>query len=179
MKIAFIGAHGTGKSSAAAHLASLIKLNNRALSVVLIDENAREISRLAGDTMNTPEFQRLAFVDHLTKEFTKEMMYDVVLCDRSCLDTLVYGLVYKVKLPGEYFSLALNHLNTFKHIFFIRPDKENAYMVDDGFRQLCPDTQMEIDKEFDRFLSLWGGKFTEIRTKDITTFDYLGMMNND
>ncbi len=172
-KYAFCGSHGTGKSSATSYLASILKQHNRTKSVKVIEENIREVSKLFGNKLNSPDFQRLAMIDHLHKELTAEQIYDIIVCDRSAIDTLVYGLVYHIELPSEYFSLAMNHLSTFDHIFFVRPDSLDAHIADDGYRDTNIDIRNEVDKQFERMLKLWGGKYTEVRTADIFTFPYL------
>lgn len=178
IKYGFIGSHGTGKSSAATHLAAKLKQENRDKSVKVLEENVREISKLFNNKLNTPEFQKMCMVDHLQKEFLSEQLYDIIVCDRTALDTLVYGLMYGITLPPEYFSLALNHLNTFTHIYFIRPDLENATLVNDGFRDTDIKMRDLIDIEFERFLKMWGGKYTEVRTSEVFTFSY-GLINKE
>lgn len=179
-KYVFVGSHGVGKSSASHYLAAVLKEYDRSKSVTVLDENVREIARLTKGELNNEAFQKLAFCDHLTKEFTAELLYDQIVCDRSCLDTLIYGIVYKVKLPGEYFSLALNHLNSFSHVFFVRPDSD--FIVNDNFRDTNLEIRNQVDEEFERMLALWGGKYTTITTKDVFKFDYikhLGLNNEN
>jgi len=172
-KYVFVGSHGTGKSSAATYLSSLLKQHNRDKSVKVIEENVREISRLFGDKLNSPDFQRLVMIDHIHKEITAEQIYDIIVCDRSAIDMLVYGLVYNIQLPSEYFSLAMNHLNTCTHVYFVRPDGDDSELVSDGYRDTNKTVRNEVDKQFERMLKLWGGAYTEIKTRDIYTFNYI------
>lgn len=177
-KYVFVGSHGTGKSSAATYLNSLLKQHNRDKSVKVIEENVREISRLFGDKLNGPDFQRLVMIDHIHKEITAEQIYDIIVCDRSAIDTLVYGLVYNIQLPSEYFSLAMNHLNTCTHVYFVRPDADDSELAPDGYRDTNKTVRNEVDKQFERMLKLWGGAYTEIRTRDIYTFNYMEHIRN-
>lgn len=172
-KYAFVGSHGTGKSSAVLHLGAKLKEHYRTKSVKVIEENVREVGKLFGNKLNNPEFQKLCMIDHIHKELTAERTYDTIVCDRSALDTLVYGLVYNIELPSEYFSLAMNHLNTCKHVYFIRPDDYSSPLADDGYRDTDINIRNEIDKQFERMLKLWGGPYTEIRAKDVYRFDYI------
>ena len=172
-KYAFCGSHGTGKSSAVNHLAAVLKEKNRGKSVKTLEENVRELAPLFNNVINTPDFQRLCMVDHLTKELTAEQIYDIIVCDRTALDTLIYGLAYGIKLPPEYFSLAINHMNTFTHVFFIRPDKDSLEIANDGFRDTDLAVRNKIDEEFERMLKLWGGKYTEVRQNEIYDFPYI------
>lgn len=172
-KYALIGAHGCGKSSAACYLASKLKENNRKASVKTIEENVREVSKLFGDKLNGSDFQRLVMIDHIHKELIAEQIYDIVVTDRSAIDTLVYGIVYGIKLPSEYFSLAMNHMNTSDHIYFIRPDAPDMAIANDGYRDTNIDIRNEVDIQFERMLKLWGGEYTEIRSREIYSFDYV------
>ena len=162
-KILYIGAHGTGKSTAALAKAAEIKTSDRKLSVKVIEENVREIQRISKVDINTPSFQKLCFVDHLHKELLFDNLYDILICDRTCLDTLVYGLAAGIKLPPEYFSLAIRHLDTFSEIYFYRPKDRSKPLTDDGFRDLDLKFRDEVDSMFESVLKLWGGQYTEIR----------------
>lgn len=172
-KYGFVGSHGTGKSSAALHLAALLKLNNRDKSVKLLEENVREIANIFNNNLNNSNFQKLCMVDHLHKELTSEQLYDLVVCDRTTLDTLVYGMVYKVKLPPEYFSLALNNLNSFEKIFFVRPKNRDSGLSPDGFRDTNIELRNEVDLQFEKMLHLWGGKFEVVFSDEIFTYNYV------
>ena len=171
-KYVFVGSHGCGKSSAVSYLASLLKQNDPSKNVGVIHENVREISRVVGGKINTPNFQHLCMIDHVHKELSMAPLYDYLIIDRSALDTLVYGLSYGLKLNSEYFSLALNHMNTYDKVFFVRPDHYDSNIANDGFRDTDPIMRAEVDKQFDKMLRLWGGKFIEVRTREIFTFDY-------
>lgn len=172
-KYAFVGSHGLGKSSGALHLAATLKERYRNKSIKILEENVRELAKLFNNKINTPDFQRLCMVDHLAKELAAEQVYDIVVCDRTAIDTLIYGLVFGIKLPPEYFSLAINHLNTFDNIFFIRPSNDSTEIVDDGFRNVDISLRNKVDDEFERMLKLWGGKYTEVRQNEIYDFPYI------
>lgn len=176
LKIAFVGSHGTGKSSGANFLTATIKKTYPKKSVKIIEENIRELSPLFNDNINNFEFQRLAMIDHLHKELMAERIYDVVVCDRSSVDTLVYGLCHKIRLPAEYFSLAINHLYSFQKIFFVRPDSSESGIANDGYRNTNVVFRNEVDQQFERMLNLWGGQYIEIKTSQVFTFPYLDMI---
>jgi nicotinamide riboside kinase len=176
MKIALVGSHGTGKSSAANHLGALLKKHDPSKSVKVLEENVREVARLANNQINTPEFQKLCFTHHLYHEFLYEALYNVLICDRSAVDTLVYGLASGVSLPSEYFNVALLNLNKFDHVFFVRPDALDAKIAVDGFRSVDVEFRGKVDMFFEHVLKLWGGKYTEIRTREVFSFDYLNEM---
>lgn len=171
-KYAFVGTHGSRKSSAATYLAALLKQKFPGKSVKVIEENVREISRLFYDKLNIPASQKLIFIDHMHKEMFAEQIYDIVVTDRACVCGLVYAMCYKISLPSEYFSMALNHMHTFDKVFFVRPDKDDK-PYDDGFRDTRLDFRLEVDSEYEKFLGLWGGEYIEMRSSQVFTFPYL------
>lgn len=132
------------------------------MSVKVIEENIREIERVCKFNRNTPEFQKLVFVDHLHKELVFEGLYDVLVCDRTAIDTLVYGLVYGIQLSPEYFTLAIRHLDTFSEVNFFRPKDKSEEITNDNFRDTNKELRNKVDEEFERILKLWGGKYNEI-----------------
>lgn len=163
IKILFCGTHGTGKSTAALVKAAELKEANRTRSVKVIEENVREIQRLSRVDINTPAFQKLCFVDHLHKELLFENLYDTIIADRTAFDTLVYGLAVGIKLPPEYFSLAIRHLDTFNEIYFYRPKDTAAAILNDGFRDTDIQFRNHVDMMFEHMLKLWGGSYIEVR----------------
>lgn len=174
IKIGFVGSHGTGKSSAVLLLAAQLKEKYKEKSVKALEENVREIARIFNNKINNTAFQKMCMVDHLQKEFLAEALYDVVVCDRTALDCLIYGLVYKIPLPPEYFSLAIEHLKSFTHIFFVRPD--STPIVADGFRDTDVILRNDVDSQFEKLLALWGGNVTTLRTSEVDSFNYLGTL---
>lgn len=173
LKIAVIGSHGTMKSSASNHIAALLKREFPLKSIKLLEENVREVARFFPNGINTTEFQKFCIVDRIHREFIAEQVYDVIVCDRTPTDTVVYGLSYSIPLPTEYFTIALNHLEDYDIVIFIRPDSKGQEVADDGFRDADRAKRDEVDAEFERLLKMCGGKYIEVRTSEVFTFDYL------
>jgi hypothetical protein len=68
-------------------------------------------------------------------------------------------------------------MNTFNHVFFIRPDCNQAELTKDGFRDTDVTQRNEVDSQFEKILKLWGGNYTEVRSAQIYTFPYLEKIN--
>lgn len=174
--ISFSGAHGTGKSSAVMQCGATLKKHLYDKSITIIEENAREIARYFGGLKNSLEFNRLCMIDHLHKEFRSLELHDITITDRTVLDTLVYAMTYQVPIPAEYYSLAMNHMKNYSSVVFVRPDSPATSITNDGFRDTDLTMRNEIDKMFEKMLSLTGVPIVELRTKDISTFDYLKLV---
>lgn len=173
MKLVFCGAHGTGKSTAATHLAALLKTANPRKSVVCLEENVRRIVKLTDGKLNTLEFQKLGIADQLFRETSSELLHDIVISDRTLLDYLVYGVVEGNSLPLEYFLLVRKHLKTFNKIYFVRPDSYDDKIANDGFRDIDLEFRKKVDKKFKVMLKYDKVNYTEIKSSEILTYDYL------
>lgn len=173
MKICFIGTHGSGKSSGATHLASLLKRQYPEKSVVVIEENVRQVSRILNGELNTDTFQKLAIVDQIKREIIESSLHDIVICDRTTIDPLVYASALS-KLPSiEYVDLALGNMDTFDKIYYIRPDNQEQNIVNDGFRFTNKEVRNRIDDTFQSWIELHNLKnVQEIRTSEVFTFNY-------
>ncbi len=89
-KIAFIGAHGVGKTTLCYGLAARLKRRDVALEIV--HEVARR-SPLPINRETTVPAQRWILLAQIADELVATERYPVVLCDRSVLDNYVYLLL--------------------------------------------------------------------------------------
>lgn len=172
-KVGFVGSHGTGKSTAATHLAALLKQHNPKKSVVCLEENVRKISKFTNGNLNSIEFQKLAIADQLYHETMNEILHDIIITDRTLLDYLVYGVLAGNSLSWEYFMLVRKHLKSFNKIYFIRSDNYNDKIANDGFRDIDLNYRKKIDKKFKIMLRYGKCDYTEIKSSEILTYDYL------
>lgn len=177
MRIAFCGTHGVGKSTAAVHLTSLLKQNDRSKSVVCLEENIRFISKLTDNKLNTLLFLKLAFSDQLFRETNNELLHDIIVTDRTLFDYIVYAQVEGTKPPKVYLNLALDHLSTFKCIYLVSPDNLKSNITDDGFRDTNKTYRNQIDSEFKCMLELNFIKYKELKSSEILSYDYLKDLN--
>lgn len=169
-----MGSHGTGKSSGSAYLASLLKRQYPEKSVIVLEENVRKVSRVLEGAMNTPEFQKLVITDQIVREIEATSLHDIVICDRSTIDPVVYGAVLSEVPSAVYMDLAIDNMTTYNKIFFVRPDNYQQAIVNDSFRLMNLNTRNEVDEAFASWLSEHVQKnISEVRTTDIFTYDYL------
>lgn len=172
MKIAFVGSHSTGKSSGAMYLGALLKQKYPHKSVKILEENVRKVSRQLNNELNTPNFQKMVIIDQLLVELEASSLHNIVICDRTTIDPLIYAAELNVHVPNEYVELALYNLDTFDVVFLVRPDTKDQTLVDDGFRDTNIVFRNQIDK---RFVSLLKNrnKVVEIKTSQVFNYNYL------
>ncbi len=175
MKICFSGTHGSGKSSGAAYLASLLKQKHPEKSVIVLEENVRKIKRALNGELNTDTFQKLAIVDQIQREIIEANLHDIIICDRSTLDPLVYAAELSELPRHEYVELALANMDTFNKVFFVRPDSQQQDIANDGFRFTDKEIRNRIDEAFEGWIqSQMIQNVIEVKTSEIFSFDYLG-----
>lgn len=163
MKYAFVGSHGTGKSSAAHSLAAKLKKEDPTKSVKVIEESVRETAKLVG--INNLNFQKLAITESIYNQVLYSSIYDVVICDRIAFDYMIYGVHNGIVLPKPYYDLAFTNAEEFDKIYFVRPD--NTPIADDGFRFTDLEDRLKIDKLFKEYLILREIDHEEIYTTEV------------
>lgn len=173
IKIGICGSHGIGKSTLGMHLSALLKQKDPRKSVVCLEENVRRIAKLTDGKLNTIEFQKLAIADQIFREISNEILHDIIITDRTLLDYLVYGVLCGNSLPWEYFLLVKKHLKTFDNIYFVRPDSYDQKIVNDHFRDTDLEFRKKVDKKFKVMLRYGKIDYTEIKSSQILTYDYL------
>jgi len=170
-RIAVVGTHGAGKSTLSYHLTSLLKQHNPAKSVICLEENVRSIAKLTNNDLTSYDFTKLAFHEQICREIKAALLYDVMVVDRTLLDYAIYG-----KLNGHHGFLDQTYtpLFSFNKIYFLRPDKNDAPIADDGFRDTNLEFRNKVDQEFEKFFKE-GKEFhpIEIKTSEIFSHDYL------
>lgn len=163
MKYAFVGSHGTGKSSAAHFLAAKLKKQNPTLSVKVLEESVRITNKLVG--MNNTSFQKLSILDSLYKQELFKSVYNVIICDRVSFDYIVYGEYFNIQLSEAYKELCIENIQSFDDVYLVRPD--STPIASDGFRMTDTKQRDEIDILFYDMLNLYKVPFKEIRTGDV------------
>jgi len=149
MKIGYMGAHGTGKTTGALRAATLMEDTGVRVGVVTgVARSCRgPINRAASERT-----QRLIYHKHMTLEMMAEENYEAVYCDRTSLDSLVYAHVagftdlVRLNLPE-----AIEWLNSYSELFWARP--REGWLVDDGKRDPDPGFQAEVDKVFGEWIA--------------------------
>jgi predicted ATPase len=152
MKIAFTGAHGTGKTTLTN--AVLTELSKRG-SVTASREVPRVIINMASDDEffrrgnNSPLRQLIILVYQLIEDDEKRREAEIVVCDRTLIDHIAYTTVQfrdvfsKVELD-VIMSAAKRWLQTYDAIFYLPIEFR---VQDDGVREGDTAFQREIDEE--------------------------------
>lgn len=153
-KIGIMGAHGTGKTTLASAAASeMIRYFPR---TALIQEQARACPYQVNKAM-TIKSQRWLFGRQIVIEHRAAMDAEILICDRTILDPLVYATWLMEHGHNEMapflniaLPFALDFLRTYSALAWCRPSGFDV--TDDGFRDVDPDFQYEIDTIFERFV---------------------------
>ncbi len=150
MKIGIMGTHGTGKSTLALKLAAEYKHNHPDMNVGLLTEITRE-SPFPRNKDTTIEGQLWIWHAQFKKELEMTAQYEILVCDRTVLDNLAYSRYAGFNiLCDDYFYSALNWLDTYDALYWLRPGKE---LVADGFRDSDPIFQADIDAIFKEWIN--------------------------
>ena len=132
--IAFTGAHGTGKTTAAYRLAENYKIQNPNKSVhVLCDQEALCPFRINKET--TPAAQMWIFTNQIRQELLLMSKFDITISDRTLVDAIAYtDIAGFTSLAQGMFDLTLNYISNYSSITF-RPTIENDFCCHDGIRE--------------------------------------------
>lgn len=145
MKIAFIGTHGTGKTTLCFQLAAHLKRLDR--HVDLVKEVARH-SPLPLNRQTTLDAQRWILHTQIAEEIAAEARHDCVVCDRSVLDNYAY-LVHRVGRRPVLDALVREYLPGYTALFRVPVLGELSF---DGVRDTSPAFQREIDGVIDTLI---------------------------
>lgn len=177
--ILITGSHGVGKSTAALVCAAQIKKARPELSVVVMEELVREVAHKTGG-VNNSKFQTCAMLTHALRFNELTERHDVVICDRACLDFMLYGEYFGVEMESWQAHLANSQMIQFDQIILVYSEEDN--IVNDGFRMTDFKQRQEIQQKFMNYLfvtkcsksdQVMGTKFTTpVNSNDIHTFDY-------
>lgn len=150
MKIAFIGTHGVGKTILCLDLASLLKKQNKSVSI--ITEVSREAIKqgLPINENTTIPAQGWILFTQMSKEIEAKHESDYIICDRSVLDNYIYMLA-KFGSQDFYEKMILEWLKQepYDFLFKVPPFGE---IQKDGVRSTDPTFQKKIDLLLDKFL---------------------------
>jgi len=141
-KIAIMGAHGTGKTTLSYQMAAVVKKECPNKRVGLLGEVVRSCPLMK--EANVERFQTWTFHSQIAREIEADQRNDILICDRTALDSLAYSLVDG--LPGIielYLPVAIKWMQTYGQIYFLRPNGQA--IADDGVRYKDLAGQAEID----------------------------------
>lgn len=132
--IAVIGTHGTGKTTTAFELAKQAKLDHLGLKVGFLSENCIECPYPINKE-TTAQAQSWIFSSQMQNELTMLARYDLVVSDRSLLDSIAYTRVAGFDGLAQSMSDMLLALGwNYKRLIF-KTAANNDYVQDDGLRE--------------------------------------------
>lgn len=132
--IAYTGAHGTGKTTAAYRLAENYKIRHSGKSVhVLCDQEA--LCPFPINKQTSPAAQMWIFANQIRQELWLLSKFDIIISDRTVVDAIAYtGVAGFDSLAQGMFDLTLAHIPNYTSISFRRISK-NDFCCQDGIRE--------------------------------------------
>jgi thymidylate kinase len=164
MKIAIVGAHGSGKSTIITSVYSQLKKNNS--RVFLAPEVARSSLFIAANE-KTPKMQMDLFGRQLSSEMTNSRNCDILLCDRSLFDILMYTrLFFKNDKEAITYSKSMSlfckdYSSSYDHIF-LTSKLYSPNVVKDAIRPEGEDIQKKAAEEMKDILDEFSVKYTTL-----------------
>lgn len=150
-KIAFIGTHGTRKTTYSHGLAYYLK--TQGINADLLYEVARK-SPLPINEDRTPSTQRWILHTQIAEELAFEKQeIDALVCDRSVLDNYAY-FVEKFGRDVALDAIVKSHVKTYDLLIKVPITRDQ--IDDDGIRSTDKDFQRRIDETVDILLKSFG-----------------------
>lgn len=149
MKVAFVGTHGTGKTTLCYELAAWMKKREARVDMV------REVARRCPLPINqdtTLEAQSWILHRQIAEEIQTASEQDVVICDRSVLDNYAY-LTHRLGPQPPLDELVRYWMRTYSHLFKVPIVAAPAF---DGTRDTSAAFQKAIDDQIDSLIQRFG-----------------------
>lgn len=163
-KICIMGTHGCGKSTLSYMMASNHKKEGSNVKIV------QEVARTCPYSLNegmTHWGCLWIYHEHMKKELDAMKDHEVVICDRSVMDSFIYA-----KVKGcfhdwmEVFEAgAYEWMKTYNRIIYVTPGSKEP--IQDGTRSVDKKFQIDVKNEFDKWLSTYDHKYDTITADDI------------
>jgi len=145
IKVALIGTHGTGKTTACHELVGGLK--KKGVNAEYLGETARKAEQrgLKINEGTTLGAQLWIFHTQIAREleFLARPDVDVLVCDRCVVDNYMY-LINKFGHQGVIDEMVNSHTGTYAYLFKV-PINEK-YRTNDGVRSTSPEFQERIDR---------------------------------
>ena len=144
MKIAFSGAHGTGKTTSVLEKAKELKIKYPTKTVGVLSENAINCP-LPINQEATTESQLWIFGDQLRKEIEMTTKFNILVCDRSIFDTIAYTKLVNEDVAFHMFGMIVRgFVETYDTIYFKRI-QNNDFFVADGLRDTDREYRQKVE----------------------------------
>jgi len=163
MKIAFVGTHGTGKTTLAYSITGELKKQGK--NATMITEVARKCP-LPINEKGTLNSQLWILSAQLAEELEAEHKFSHVVCDRSVLDGYCYGI--NSFGENEMLRKMVEYWIKSYDILFKVPISYN--LINDGFRSTDREFQLKIDRIISEVTKRMKISFIELPTENQETF---------
>jgi thymidylate kinase len=159
IKIAITGSHGSGKTTLGLRLTYEFK--KKGINAHLMEEVARESPYLQRGIQGL-ETQLHIFSSQIERELKNQLMYDILITDRSILDHVVYMEIFcpKNKFSNSIRDLAYEFINTYDYIF------KTTYHYDLNVKDFLRPKRKNLQKEFEEI-------FEKLKPSNLKNFFYL------
>lgn len=149
MKIAIIGTHGVGKTTLCKKLQ--LDFESCGQEAFLITETVRD-TPFPVNADFTPECALWVFGTQLKRELEACLKNDIVICDRSIIDSLIYARALNIRSETLElcFRVAVEWMKTYDTIVYVTMDGTEIY--NDGFRSTDEKFQKDVQREFTSWL---------------------------
>lgn len=171
-KIAISGTHGSGKSTLVSELYSKLKKKN--IRVNTTTEVARKSIFLASKEIS-PAMQLDLFGKQISEEMEASRNCDLLLCDRSIIDILMYTKLFFPNNPqAKMFSSAMEDFiktyhKTYRYIFKLSTIY-NTNLVKDDIRPKDLKIQQDADKAIEKEFQNLGIEYIDLPKDNIANF---------
>ncbi len=162
MKIGITGAQGTGKTTLASILAEVlgIPLITEQVRKVAKDMGIESLKKVRADIETGGVFQEAC----LKYQLSVEQGLSDFISDRTTIDNAVYWLKHHAhhwpsQVSIAYYRDAFRNIRNYNLILYVPPELEP---IDDGFRDMGREHQLEIDFYIRCFLSQSGANYITV-----------------
>ncbi len=151
MKIAIIGTHGAGKTTLSYLMAAAYK--KIGTNVKIVQEVARSCPYPLNEGMSR-EACLWIYHEHVKKELDAIQKHDIVICDRSALDSFMYAKAqncydYTDRGINLCFESASHWMKTYDQIIYVKPGKIKP--MEDGVRSVDLEFQRRVAEQFNEW----------------------------
>lgn len=150
--VGLMGTHGTGKSTYARQLWAWAQEQCPGQGVALVNEVARRCPYPV-NRGTSAEAQLWIFNIQMANEIEAIGNAEYVICDRTVLDGLAYAEAADLlDVVDACMPMALMWMERYSHILWFRP--QPGRLVEDGFRDVDPNFQIQIDNILKAWINL-------------------------
>ena len=140
--IAFSGSHGVGKSTDVFRKAYELKLETPEKKIGICTENV-VFNPFPINLTATKEGQLWIFTNHINNELEAISKYDIVVSDRSAVDSIAYTIVAGFpEIAKGMLSFVSEYIDIYRMIFF-KKIRANNYYFNDGIRETTDNNYRE------------------------------------